>query len=81
MDRPYTGDVSPFGRVLDGAAGTLVFGGGVPALVGDVSHTGDDDYLVVQGHVSGASDRPYDTYAVPLSSVVYFRWRPDEDGY
>ena len=69
--------VSRFGRAVDGAYGTVVFGGGASALVGEIAHTGDDDYLVVEGWVSGAFDGPPQTFAVPISSVLYFKWRDD----
>lgn len=59
------------GKALDGVNGTIVFGRSTPALQGDISHTGDDDYLVVTGKPVGASYAG--DYLVPLASVLYVR--------
>lgn len=69
---------SPFGRTVDAARGTVVFGNGVTALVGEIAHTGNDDYLIVTGHPSGDFSGPAHTYAVPLSSVVYVRFADEQ---
>lgn len=79
MERSIYEGISRFAMVLDGAKGTLVFGSGVPSIVGHIAHTGDDDYLVVEGHVSGDFSGNPQVYAVPLTSIVYFRWNPEEE--
>lgn len=79
MAEPWEPQPHPFGRVIDGSRGTVVFGNGVHALVGEVAHTGDDDYIIVEGHISGAFDSAPRTYAVPLSSIAYYAFAPESE--
>lgn len=54
-----------FAQLVDGARGTVVFGAGVPALTGFVEATGADHLILENQGIA---------YAIPLASVVYFRY-------
>lgn len=79
MAEPWEPHPHPFGRVIDGSRGVVVFGNGVHALVGEVAHTGEDDYIIVEGNISGVFDQPPRTYAVPLASIVYYAFAREEE--
>lgn len=69
--------MSELGKALEGVHG-LILVEGAQALLGDISFTDGDDYVVVTGHTVGGSFE--NNYVVPLSAISYVRIDPKPTG-
>ena len=66
-----------FPHAIEGSRGTLVFGAGVPALTGEITHV-SDDHVFIEVPQKTDQDRYPDVIAVPVASIVYYRFAADD---
>ena len=70
-------DSQTFPYAIDGSRGTLVFGAGVPAITGEITHV-SSDHVFIEVPQKVDQDKMPAVIAVPVASIVYY-WFADED--